>query len=106
MVNPVLFGLENSHKIPFFIQTVDFVYVMFLLAVVYFSLNLTYNQKRFKHLLYFASTVFGILSLIVFAVLVKDLFMGFTKGTTCKPSSIQSPRSTTSAKQKRKGRQP
>jgi chitin synthase len=101
IINPVLFGLESSHKIPFFIETIDFIYVMFLLAVVYFSLNLTYNQKRFKHLLYFASTVFGILSLIVFVVLVKDLFMGFIHGTTCNQSPIQSRRSTTLPKRRR-----
>ncbi len=63
-----------QNVIPFFINTMDFIYVFFVLTIIYYSLNLSYSNKRFKTLLYLGSTALGIFSLVVFVVLLRDLF--------------------------------
>jgi chitin synthase len=78
-----------SKVIPFFTNTMDFFYVFFVLGMIYCSLNLTYNNKKFKRFIYLSSTIFGIFSLIVIIVLVIDLSKGFSdEKNTCMSSLI------------------
>jgi uncharacterized membrane protein len=75
--------LLTERVIPFFINTMDFIYVFFIFTIIYYSLNLSYNNKRFKTLLYLGSTSLGIFSLIVFIVLMRDLTGFHTKDKKC-----------------------
>jgi hypothetical protein len=62
----------------------DYIYVFFVLSLIYCSLNLTYNNKRFKQLIYIGTTVMGIFSIIVTIVLIHDLVKsGIDGSVTC-----------------------
>lgn len=57
---------------------------MVILSLIYLSLNLNYNDKKFKRMIYGTATVIGIFSIVVFIVLVSDLIRGLTSdGVTC-----------------------
>jgi cellulose synthase/poly-beta-1,6-N-acetylglucosamine synthase-like glycosyltransferase len=76
--------LLTDKVIPFFINTMDYIYVFFVLSLIYCSLNLTYNNKRFKQLIYIGTTVMGIFSIIVTIVLIHDLVKsGIDGSVTC-----------------------
>lgn len=73
-----------SKMIPFFVNFMDFIYVMVILSLIYMSLNLNYTDKIFKRMIYSTATVMGVFSVIVFIVLVVDLFRGMTgTGVKC-----------------------
>lgn len=61
----------------------DFIYVILITSVVFFSLHLTNNNKKFKPYLYIVSTLFGIFSIIVFAVLAVDVIRGLVDNSAC-----------------------
>lgn len=76
--------LQTNQVIPFFINTMDFIYVMFIISAIFCSLNLTYTNKHFKRFIYLSSTILGIFSLIVAIVLIVDLSRGFQdSGASC-----------------------
>lgn len=63
--------------IPFFINFMDYVYIMFIFSFIYCSLTLTHNHKKFKKFIYLSSTILGIFSIIIIVVLITDLKQGF-----------------------------
>ena len=67
----------------FFTLTMDFVYVLLLITIVFYSLHLNNNHKRFKPYIYGVSTIFGIFMTIVFVVLFVDIIRGLTSNTEC-----------------------
>jgi len=84
IINKVVFGLDLSKTIlPFFVNTVDFMYAMFIGTVIYNSLHFNYNQKVFKKLIYISSTVLGIFAWIVMIVLLVDIIRGFDSSASC-----------------------
>ena len=69
--------------IPFFINSMTYIFVLFVLAMIFFSLNVTYNNKRFRRLIYLSSTIMGIFSVVVTTVLIVDLFRASWDSSTC-----------------------
>ena len=59
-----------------FVYTIDFIYVLLIMSIVFFSLHLTNGNKRYKPYLYAVSTLFGFFSILVFAVLAVDVIRG------------------------------
>ena len=66
----------STNVLDFFVLTMDFIYVMMLSGVIFFSLHFKNNSKYFKPFIYGVSTVFGIFMLIVMAVLFVDIVRG------------------------------
>jgi hypothetical protein len=71
-----------------FVITIDFIYVMLLTSVVFYSLHLTNNHKRFKPYIYAVSTLFGLFMIIVFIVLAVDVIRGLFDNASCTFVSI------------------
>lgn len=87
-VLPYVFGglVQDPNQNQFyngFVYTMDFIYVILILSVVFFSLHLTNNNQKFKPYLYVVSTLFGIFSIIVFAVLTVDVIRGLADSSAC-----------------------
>jgi hypothetical protein len=61
----------------------DFIYVMLVGSVIFFSLHLTNSNPKFKPYIYAVSTLFGLFSIAVFGVLVVDVFRGLIDRTAC-----------------------
>jgi hypothetical protein len=71
-----------------FVYTIDFIYVILIMSIVFFSLHLTNGNKKFKPYLYAVSTLFGLFSIIVFTVLAVDVIRGLTNGSQCTSNRI------------------
>jgi uncharacterized membrane protein YkgB len=56
----------------------NFIYVMLIGGLVFYSLTLTNKNKKFASFVYGVSTILGILSVIVFTVLLVDLIRGLS----------------------------
>lgn len=67
-----------------FVYTIDFIYVLLIISIVFFSLHLTNGNKKFKPYLYAISTIFGMFSVIVFTVLFVDVIRGLVDSSACK----------------------
>ena len=67
---------EKSEFYNSFVYTVDFIYVMLVGSIIFYSLHLTNNNKKFKPYIYAVSTLLGIFSVIVFLVLLVDIIRG------------------------------
>ena len=67
-----------------FVYTIDFIYIMNFLGLVYFSMHLTSRNKKFMPYIYLASTLFGLFSIIIFIVLTFDLIKGLIGDNECK----------------------
>jgi len=72
-----------------FVYTMDFIYVMLICSVVFFSLHLTNSNKKFKPYIYAISTLFGIFAIIVFLVLIVDVIRGLVNNDSCIYAIIQ-----------------
>ena len=57
---------------------------MVVLCIVFYSINTTANKPVFKPYIYFASTILGFMTIMVFLVLFIDMIRGLTSDTTCK----------------------
>ncbi len=79
----------SKQVIPYFINTMVFIFVFFIFTVIYYSLNLTYNNSKFKKLIYLSSTIIGIFSIIVSVVLIIDLSNNSTNNAPCNFTFIQ-----------------
>jgi hypothetical protein len=66
-----------------FVYTMDFIYVVLISSIVFFSLHLTNGNPKFKPYLYAVSTLFGIFSIIVFSVLMVDVVRGLVDNSAC-----------------------
>ncbi len=71
-----------------FVYTMDFIYVVLIMTIVFYSLHLTNTHKRFKPYIYGISTIFGLFMLAVFIVLAVDIFRGLIDNEACKLSFI------------------
>ncbi len=59
-----------------FVYTMDFIYVLMIMSILFFSLHLTNSNNRYKPYLYAVSTLLGVFSIVVFAVLAVDVIRG------------------------------
>lgn len=66
-----------------FVYTMDFIYVILIMSIVFFSLHLTNGNQKYKPYLYAVSTLFGLFSIIVFAVLAVDVIRGLVDSSAC-----------------------
>jgi hypothetical protein len=67
---------NNSEFYNAFVYTIDFIYVILMLSIIFFSLHLKSTTKKFKTFLYGVSTVLGVFSISVFLVLLVDVLRG------------------------------
>ena len=67
----------------FFTYTINFIYTLFILGLVLYSMYVNTKNRRFLSYIYLLSTIFGILSLIVFIVLLVDLIRGLGGASEC-----------------------
>lgn len=75
---------DNSEVLNAFVYTIDFLYVMLLLTIVFYSLHLKSDQPRFKYYVYAVSTLFGLFMLAVIVVLLVDTVRGLLNDEACK----------------------
>ena len=68
----------------------DFIYVLLIMSIVFFSLHLTSNHKKYKPYLYLVSTLLGLFMIAVFIVLTIDILRGLIHNDSCKLLFIQS----------------
>jgi chitin synthase len=66
----------------FFVYTVDFIYVMMISSIIFYSLHFKNNVKEFKYKIYLVSTVFGIFMLIIMGVLLVDIVSGLINNSS------------------------
>lgn len=78
----------NDQVLKFFVFTIDLIYALVLMAILYYSLTTTSNKPIFKPIIYLTSTILGLLSLAVFIVFLVDIIRGLTSGNTCNLSII------------------
>ena len=62
------------------IYTVDLVYVMLFLTLIFFSMHLTNKNKKFIPYIYATSTLLGILSVVIFVLLGFEAVTSLTSG--------------------------
>lgn len=74
----------------FFVYAGDFTYAMIVLSIIFFSVTTPANKPVYKPYIYFASTMFGLMTIMVFLVLFIDMIRGLVSDTTCILESIQS----------------
>ena len=60
----------------------DFIYVMMLCGIIFFSIHFKNGSKYYKPFIYGVSTVFGIFMIIVMGVLLVDIIRGLVTGST------------------------
>ena len=73
----------SSQVLDFFVLSIDFIYVMLVMSIVFYSLHLNNNHKRFKPYIYGVSTLFGVFMVVVFVVLFVDIIRGLIGGSEC-----------------------
>jgi len=66
-----------------FVNIMDFLYAVMFFGVVFLSIHLTHNNKRFIYYIYFFSTIFGLFAVITFVVILVDIANGFAKNDNC-----------------------
>lgn len=60
----------------------DFIYVMLIGSIIFFSLHLKSADSKFKPYIYAVSTILGIFMLCVMGVLLVDVFRGLINNDT------------------------
>ena len=82
--NVVTGDSNKSQVFMAFTYTMDFIYVLLIMTIVFLSLHLTNRHKRFVPYIYGVSTLFGLFMVCVFLVLIVDIFRGLlTDNTAC-----------------------
>jgi len=84
VLNGVVTNPESSQFYNAFVYTMDFIYVLLIMTIVFMSLHLTNRHKRFVPYIYGVSTLFGLFMVCVFIVLVVDIFRGLINNDSCK----------------------
>ena len=74
----------GASVLDFFVFTMDFIYVMMISAIIFYSLHFKSSNKCFIPLIYTVSTIFGIFMLIIMGVLSVDIIRGLIDGSSCK----------------------
>jgi hypothetical protein len=72
----------------FFVYTIDLIYAITMVTIIYYSLNTTANRPAFKPYIYLASTILGLMALSVFIVYLVDIVRGLTTGSICKSAPM------------------
>ena len=67
-----------------FVYAIDLIYVMSMFALILFSMHFSHRNPKFVSFVYGISTLFGVLAIIIFIVLIYDMIAGLIDGTTCK----------------------
>lgn len=67
-----------------FVNMMDFLYCLMILAIIFFSVHLTHSNKRYIYFIYLFSTIFGIFSILTFVIFFVDVIKGFAGLDTCK----------------------
>jgi len=83
IIKPVSDSNTNERLLDFFVYAIDFIYALTIGCLIYFSLNTPANKPLFRPYIYLISSILGILSIIVFIVLLVDLIRGLINGNTC-----------------------
>ena len=83
LLNGVVGDPNNSQVYNAFVYTMDFIYVMLIMTIVFLSLHLTNRHKRFLPYIYGVSTLFGLFMVCVFLVLIVDIFRGLLHNDSC-----------------------
>lgn len=73
-----------------FVNIMDFLYTLMILAIIYFSIHLTHSNKRYIYFVYLFSTIFGLFSLLTFIIFIVDVVKGFAGLDTCSCEFTQS----------------
>jgi len=74
----------GTNALDYFVYTMDFIYALMVVSVVFFSLNFKNTSKYFIPLIYTVSTVMGIFIWIIMFVLIVDIVRGLLSDSTCK----------------------
>ena len=61
----------------------DFFYAVMFFGVVFLSIHLSHGNKRFIYYIYFFSTMFGLMSLVTFIVIIIDIANGLADQSSC-----------------------
>ena len=88
LLNGVVGDPNHSQFFNAFVYTIDFIYVLLIMTIVFFSLHLTNRHKKFMPYIYGISTLFGLFMVCVFLVLIVDIFRGLLDNETCNDYSI------------------
>ena len=83
VLNGVVDNPNGSQFYNAFVFTMDFIYVLLIMTIIFMSLHLNHKHKRFIPYVYGISTLFGIFMACVFIVLVVDIFRGLISQETC-----------------------
>lgn len=67
---------NNSELLNAFVYTIDFLYAVLLLTIIFYSLNMKSDHPKFKYYIYAVSTLLGLFMLAVIAVLLVDTVRG------------------------------
>ena len=83
LLNGVVDNPNSSQFYNAFVFTIDFIYVLLIMTIVFFSLHLNNKDKKFIPYIYGISTIFGLFMVCVFLVLIVDIFRGLFDDTSC-----------------------
>lgn len=72
-----------------FVNIMDFFYALMFLGVVFFSVHLTHGNKKYIYYIYFFSTLYGLMSILTFVVIIVDIAKGFSGLNSCNMFFIQ-----------------
>jgi len=87
VLTKVLSGVVNnpdgSQFYNAFVFTIDFIYVMLIMTIIFLSLHLNHKHKRLIPYIYGISTLFGLFMACVVIVLVVDILRGLISQEAC-----------------------
>ena len=73
----------SATVLDFFVYTMDFVYVMMIASIFFYSLHFKNSAKQFKSKIYLVSTLLGIFMMIIMGVLMVDIVRGLISNSSC-----------------------
>jgi hypothetical protein len=73
---------DTSEIFKAFVYTINFVYALLIMGLIYFSINLNNRNDKFVKYVYALSTILGTMSVVMMVILVVDLARGLTQGSS------------------------
>ena len=73
---------ESGEIFKAFVFTVNFSYVMLILGLVYFSINLNNRNEKFAKYVYAVSNILGTMSVVMMTILIVDLVRGLSQNSS------------------------
>jgi hypothetical protein len=67
-----------------FVYTMDFIYTILLMSIIFLSLHMNNKDENFIPYIYLVSTIYGVFMLVVMGVLLTDLIRGLISPQNCK----------------------